>query len=55
VTGAIVVGTGFGCFTHVRALPAAGFADGVADMTVLDAIRRSVAEGRTVTPPQPTP
>jgi predicted dehydrogenase len=25
VTGAIVVGTGFGCFTHVRALQAAGF------------------------------
>jgi predicted dehydrogenase len=25
MTGAIVVGTGFGCFTHVRALQAAGF------------------------------
>ena len=25
MTGAIVVGTGFGCFTHVRALRAAGF------------------------------
>jgi predicted dehydrogenase len=23
--GAVVVGTGFGCFTHVRALRAAGF------------------------------
>ena len=25
MTGAVVVGTGFGCFTHVRALRAAGF------------------------------
>ena len=25
MTGAVVVGTGFGCFTHVRALQAAGF------------------------------
>src|SRR4029079_12015981 len=29
--------------------PPATFADGVADMAVLDAARRSVAEGRTVT------
>ena len=25
MSGAVVVGTGFGCFTHVRALRAAGF------------------------------
>ena len=25
MTGVVVVGTGFGCFTHVRALRAAGF------------------------------
>ena len=25
MTGVIVVGTGFGCLTHVRALRAAGF------------------------------
>lgn len=61
--GVVVVGTGFGCFTHVRALQAAGFegitpppgprpatfADGLADMLVLDAIRRSATERTTVT------
>jgi hypothetical protein len=45
---AAVVGTGFGCQTHVQALRRAGF-DGVAAMAVLDAIRQSAAEGKWVT------
>ena len=40
-SGAVVVGTGFGCLTHVRALRAA---DGVAGMVVMDAIRTSARD-----------
>jgi hypothetical protein len=39
VTGVVIVGTGFGCITHLRALRAAGF-----DVRALDAIRRSHRE-----------